>query len=123
MLPWDIVLCDMVDEFWANAGTANATAIRAVAAKVGTRLNMMTPSLDVHAAGRFLDLRTNCASGEAASCRIAGRQPNPFHWPHGPTGLFVQLPFTKASPELDRIDSQAFAHCERRRESSAATIK
>jgi hypothetical protein len=113
----------MVDEFWANAGTANATAIRAVAAKVGTRLNMMTPSLDVHAAGRFLDLRTNCASGEAASFRIAGRQPNPFHWPHGPTGLFVQLPFTKVSPELDRIDSQAFAHCERRRESSAATIK
>jgi hypothetical protein len=75
ILPWDIVSCDMVDELWANVGTTNATAIRAVAAKVGTRLNMMTPSLDVHAAGRFLDLRTNCASGEAASFRIAGRQP------------------------------------------------
>jgi hypothetical protein len=40
MLPWDIVLCDMINELWANAGTANATVIRAVAAKVGMYLNM-----------------------------------------------------------------------------------
>jgi hypothetical protein len=37
---WDIVSCDMVDELWASAGTANDAAIRAAAAKVGTCLNM-----------------------------------------------------------------------------------
>lgn len=40
MVLWDIVSCDMLEELWANAGAANATAIRVAAAKVGRRVNM-----------------------------------------------------------------------------------
>ena len=40
MLLWIIASCDAPDELWAKAGTANAAATRAAAAKVEIRLDM-----------------------------------------------------------------------------------
>ena len=40
MVLWDVVSCDMVDVLWAKAGTANAAATRAAAAKVVIRIDI-----------------------------------------------------------------------------------